>query len=308
VNDEQVIVYLRSRARVEPPVDAVSAVMRAVRAAEPARFSPLLGVVVAAAAVALVAIGLSLLGGSRVGPPGPAECETDAAGVLERAIEQLEATEGYRWTEEEQVWTFDPSVPVSADNPVYAWSGWVAEGAYRAPDLMRVEVTETDDPDRPGGPLGFERVLHIGGHAYGGPASSEVDGEPIGYDWWRFPDAAGIPANRLRGAFADPEALSGLDVVPAWEWWELPGEGGCEIRLGRDFDDGGEGGDGVVIAVRVGDGGRIVAGVMEQVRRGATEEDRIGAIRWRFEVTYDVPDASEFSPPRGTISTPEPEP
>ena len=165
MSDEQVIEYLRSRRRAPVPHDTVRSVMAAIEAA-PARRAwfavPLTAAATAAAAVVAVVIGLGLLGGPRIGPPGlMPDCAADPVGLLRYAVDRLETAEGYRWTQEEQLWGFDPAFPVSAADPHYGWSGYAAEGAYLAPDRMRLAVTSANAARPMAGPLGFEALIHL---------------------------------------------------------------------------------------------------------------------------------------------------
>jgi hypothetical protein len=80
VNDRQIIEYLRSRGRAEPPLELTRSVMAAIDEAPPARswFSAYLPAFVAAGAVAVVAVLALLLGPGRGVGPAPTPSPTPA--------------------------------------------------------------------------------------------------------------------------------------------------------------------------------------------------------------------------------------
>jgi hypothetical protein len=265
-------------------------------------FSVILAVVVTVGAIALVNsnwVGWGLL----------PDCGSDADALLEDALASLDQVEGYRWTEEEQTWGFDPALPVSASDPRYAWSGYEAEGAYLSPDRMRVATTDSDQPERFLGPWGFSELIHIGGTtwAYTPGGVQGDDGEPL--DWQELPPSYEVYPNRLKHDFSEPSRLDEMTLAPATLSWELPGSGGCEVV--RSLEDPAAPNDAdpvrVVIGVRIDAQGRMVAGAFEWVREDLPPEERMGDIRYRFEITFETPDGSEFTRPDGPIYTHPPE-
>jgi hypothetical protein len=304
----------------EQPIESVAPELRhrllAIPATAPATrawFAPLL----LAALTVVVAIGvtvaaLAFIGPNRVGPPGPPpDCASEPDQLLGYALRRRESTDGYRWSDEEETWGFDPAFPVSADDPHYGWSGYRSEGAYRAPDLMRARTTDSDEPERMLGPMGFTEIVHIAGRTYGySPGMTDPAGEPLGFDWQEIPSAAMVDANYVMRAFPPVDQLGDFTLEPATLSWEIPGSGGCEIvrAMSRPAPSGVEQPPPFVIGVRVDHLGRIVAGAWELDRPDASAEERFGELRYRFSVAYDIPDESEFSPPAGPIYTYPPEP
>jgi hypothetical protein len=317
MSDERVIEYLRSRARVEPPIDIIDSVMAGVAAAPVARRSwfamPVPVALGAAVVVALVVIGVAMLTSQQVGPPpGPApDCESDPAGLVEYAMAQLTNSPGYRWTETEELWGFDPAFPVSASDPHYAFSGYTAEGAFIAPDRMRAVTIDQDDPQLLTGIGGFPEVIVIGGHTYGHMPGGFIgqDGEQPDTEWQEVP--AESDANRLANAFPYGDAISNEPIPPeAYSTdpielsWQVPGEGGCLVWWSpQRGPEAPPEEPSPIITLRVDDDGRVLGGAYEYVRPELPDEQRRGDYRWRFSVVYEVPDDSEIQPPEGPIYT-----
>jgi len=98
MNDQQIIEYLRSRGRAEPPLELTRSVMAAIDEAPPARswFSAQLPALAAAGAVAVLAAVVILLGQNPNVGPGPspsAEASATAASVEELEAAVSAATE-----------------------------------------------------------------------------------------------------------------------------------------------------------------------------------------------------------------------
>jgi hypothetical protein len=310
MSDERIIEYLRGRARVEVPFDTVASVMAAIDAAPAARRSwfaiPVPVAAGAAAVVAAVVVAIVFLGSPRVTSPGPVpDCESDPAGLLAYARALLDESPGYRWTETEEMWGFDPAFPVSASDPHYAYSGYTAEGAYRAPDRMHVVTVEENTSLELVGVAGFPELIVIGSHGYGyNPGQLDPEGNDVP-DWQEIP--AEFHANRIAEALpfegripTGPASPDDVSTDPVDLTWDVPGEGGCVVWWTLDLSPDLPPSE---IAVRIDDEGRVLAGVYDGTHPEAPDEERMATndLRWRFSVVYDVPDASEVQPPEGPI-------
>jgi len=264
--------------------------------------------------VAVVLVGIALFSSPRVGPPGVVpDCQTDPAALVEYSIAQLEDSPGYRWTESEEMWGFDPAFRVSASDPHYAFSGYTAEGVYLAPDQMHTVTTDMDDPNRFAGVGGYPEVIVLGGTMYGFVPSMNVEGVPQGGLWQEVPVEA--DANRIAAAFPFGPPLSfrpneSISTDPIELSWEVPGDGGCLAWWRLDPWEPGPSGVArePIVALRIDDQGMIVAGSFEAVRPGLPDEDRRDDFRFRFSVVHEVPDEAEFPAPSGPIQTPLPQP
>ena len=309
MTDDPVLDYLRARGRAEVPPDLTQSVMAELDDARerPGRFGlPIAASLAVAAAVLAVVVGLSLSGNPRLGGEDAVpDCEDDPIGLLRYAADQLAQSEGYRWTEEEEVWDFDPAVALDAENLQYAWVGYIADGVYVAPGRMHARVTSTDRTWPPTGPFGFPEVIHIEGRTW---ALVDAAGELEGPDWHEVP--GGSRPNRILELYEWTDRLEEADLPPADLSWELPGEGGCEIVRAIEPHALPSGVDliPIVFAARVDADGRLVAGAWERVRADRPDGERSGDSRLRFSVTYKVADASEIVPPDGPVATPAPSP
>jgi len=314
MTDERVIEYLRGRANVAPPFETVDRVMAVLDASPMPRRSwfamPLPVALGVAAVVAIVLIGIAFLSSPRVGPPpGPVpDCGSDPAGLVDYAMAWLDDSPGYRWTETEELWNFDPAFPLSADDPHYAFVGYTADGAYLAPDRMIVRTIAENDGRQDRGVLEFPKVVVIGGKTYGNMPGgfTDEDGTHPEIQWQEVPIE--MDPNRLASAFPATGPFSTRDRVssgPIELSWEVPGEGGCVVSwtvdLGPDMPPSEPD---PVVAIRIDDEGRVVGGAYEAIRPDAPDEERVSNdFRWRFSIVHEVPDASEIEPPEGPIYT-----
>ncbi len=313
--EERVAAWLHATS-IEAPSsslrDRLAAIPLTDQGRQPALAGRLLAIGLTVAAVVVVAVGaFLLLGRDRIGSQLPGgTCAGDADALLRDAVEDLRGAEGYRWTEENEMWGFDPAFPISADDPHYAWSGYRGEGAYLSPDRLLVVATDDDDPERTLGPGGYDRFLSVGGQWWGFIAGGLADPTPSGtiVEWQELPVGSSardfVPNYLLTSTLARD-----LPLAPGSLSGELPGSGGCTIVRTLSFitPSGSEPGPPYVIGVRLDADGRLMAGAFESVT-DETPEDRRGNVRHRFEIRYEVPDASEFTPPAGPILTPEPVP
>jgi hypothetical protein len=247
----------------------------------------------AGAILLLVAISVVvLLVGDRIVRSAAPDCE-DADRLVGEALANLERVEGYRWTEEGQMWGFDPDEPISASDPKFAWSGYRAEGAYLAPDRM-VARTIASTGRYLIGVQGFLDFRIIEGRAFG------YSGEDAGHLAWQELRQVDEEPNRIRGFLrygAESWTAEPVDLT-----WSLPGRGGCEVF--GVVDGAGEGVGAYNTALRIDGRGRIVGAAFGLIAEGEPRNDQA---RWRWEVLYEVPAATEFRPPEGPVYTYPPE-
>lgn len=201
--------------------------------------------------------------------PAPLPTEPCDGAVLEQALAEIEEVGGYRFTQE-IAW---PRAPrrVGDDR---VWAPTRTHGAFLAPERYKEEVVQTDDPLGSG--MGFVRAVRIGGTQWWlVPAGDE------GVVEWREvpPDAHGGNVLTVVPLYLqDADVVASLDAdAPS-----LPGEGGCVMtaRAGGPQLPG-------VVAVRIDP-------TVPMVVAFAVEHDEM---RWRMEVTYEVPAADEFVAP-----------
>lgn len=306
--------------RLEPPPAALTERLLAIPTDDRPRAAwlrrPMLAVAATIVLAIVVSVGvLAVLDREPFVASGPApECEGDPEALLEAARAQLAGVDGYRWSEEEQRWGLDPNFPISVTDTRYAWSGHRAEGAYRAPDLMRVVATFIDSPG-PGGPYGVPEVIHIGGTTWLQTAQYDPQtGERESYYWQELGPGVGPRANHLAGVLPLTSEFgeTTFERDGSELSWELPGSGGCLLigSLRFPVPSGSveiPGGRGMTVGIRLDAEGRVIAGAIESVNEDQPSDQRSEDYRYRFAVTYEVPDQSEFSPPDGPIHTPPPE-
>ena len=266
-----------------------------------------------AVAVIVTAVSLGLLTDGRFGFPdsGP-DCEADPEAAMRRALEDLQGAEGYRWTEEEQMWDLQP--PIDADSQRFAFSGYRATGAYLAPDRTSIALDEADHDWPPTGPLGFAEVMHIGGATWA-YSPGGISDEHRTIEWQLLP--LSIEANGLTplrafgiGGWAD-YGIEATFAPGANLSWDLPGSGGCEVIRELTYPVPSSvtvEPPPLVVGLRIDAEGRVLGGAVERVREQLEPAKRQDDYRYRFEIIYDVPDPSDFTKPDGPIFTYPPNP
>ena len=266
-----------------------------------------------AVAVIVTAVSLGFLTDGRFGFPGSVpDCRADPEAAMRRALEDLQNSEGYRWTEEEQMWDLQP--PIDADNLRYEFSGFRASGTYLAPDRVHIVLDEADHDWPPTGPLGFAEIMHIGrvtwGYSPGG-----ISDEHRSIEWQQLPmsiEAKGLTPLRFFGVGGWTDHGIEPTFAPGTELsWDLPGSGGCEVvreviypvpsSVTVELPP-------LIVGLRIDAEGRVVSGAVERVREHLEPAERRDDYRYRFEIIYDVPDPSEFVKPEGPIFTYPPNP
>lgn len=211
---------------------------------------------------------------------------------VHQALDGLREAAGYRYEARDELYDFDVDAEFSFDDPQFAWrTGFVAEGAYRAPDRVREVVSDVDGMDR-----GYVEHLQIGDTTWRrtGTGSDET--------WLRMPNPlpfANMVYGYIQGAFPafQVPGVTSLDWggTPAPD--DIPGSGGCTVATLIPGD-----GIGDIVGLRIDVGSGNVAGVY---RGPPTDADvRHGAVRYLFAVTWSTPDESEFAPPADAIDAP----
>ena len=266
-----------------------------------------------AVAVIVTAVSLGFLTDGRFELPGSApDCEANPEAALRRGLEDLQDAEGYRWKEEEQMWDLQP--PIDAGNLRYDFSGFRASGAYLAPDRVTIVLDEADHDWPPTGPLGFAEIMHIG-NATWGYSPGGISGEHPSIEWQQLPmsiEAKGLTPLRFFGIGGWTDHGIEATFAPGLKLsWDIPGSGGCEVvgQLTYPVPSSVTGElPPLVLGLRLDPDGRVVGGAVERVREQLEPAERRDDYRYRFEVTYDVPDPSEFAKPEGPIFTYPPNP
>jgi hypothetical protein len=238
VSEEQMVEYLRSRGRVEPPAELVASVMAAVDAAPhaPARFSAYLPAFVAVCAAAAVAVLALVLGPGRDVGPAPTPSAGPTATASEATVDEL----GAAVTAAVGVLRSQPGVEgvgtygVRDELGSVSWFSWRPDGDQVVVNLSDIDVTESgwwlgpnDEPPARG--VNIQTTIQV----LTGSSYYSTRGEVGGDDAWitglrsGSPDVLGVPF---------PAALDG-GMDPWQGTFALTLEGEASVR---PLDDGGE--------------------------------------------------------------------
>ena len=201
---------------------------------------------------------------------------------LQRALDALRDTDGYRYrdTEQHQVLLSDPETAL--DDPVFGWADTlVSDVSYLAPDRTREVVTHLD----PEAGRGFLEQVRIGNEQW---QLREVEGEPT---WVR--DAPWPFGNWAWGYVQNTMGILGLPMIASIRFGSEPvpdglsGEGGCTIAAPGEVETR-------IVALRVGDDGRVSDIYLGPPADAPGNRD---AYRNLIELEYTLPAADEFVAP-----------
>lgn len=205
---------------------------------------------------------------------------------LQRALDELRDTDGYRYLdiEQRQVLLSDPST--SLDDPVFGWTDTLTSTvAYLAPDRTHEVVTPIAD----GSQRGYLEQVRIGNRQW---QLREIDGQPtwISDTPWPLGNWAWGYVQNAMGVLGTPGIASirfGSEPVPDG----LTGDGGCTIAAPGETETR-------IVALRVGTDGRVSDIYLGPPAHSAPNRDA-----WRnlIALDYMLPDASEFVAPSSWV-------
>jgi hypothetical protein len=201
---------------------------------------------------------------------------------LQRALDDLRDTAGYRYldTEQRQVLLSDPST--SLDDPVFGWEDTLtSEVAYLAPDRTHEVVTRIADEFQ----RGYLEQVRLGDQQWQLRESEDPPGW-VRIDPWPTGNWAWGYVQNAMGILGTPGIASirfGTEPVPGG----LTGDGGCTIAAPGETETR-------IVALRVGTDGRV-----SDIYLGPPADAAPNRDAWRNLIELDdtLPDASEFAPP-----------
>lgn len=233
--------------------------------------------------------------------PAGRDGETCSNRQVQQALDNLRDAPGYRYVNRDQTRQLDLNAQLDFDDPQYVWTdAWVSEGAYLAPD----RVIDRQTYQRADGlyDRGYLEHLQIDGHTY---RLTELDGVETWIEETNWPTA-----NLAYGYIGAAFPTFSVPLVSGANWGgtsvtpELPGQGGCTAATLIPADDAIPAALAPRRAVALRVDVRSLRPTAIAIGPAEGERPKDGESFSTWELTWEVPDASEFATP--TDAGPDP--